>query len=112
MSTSTTLEAPESAMDVLALRIVGPPGRLRDPGQRRGSRSNGLRRHRQSEAESGAAGVRGVEPDLAAEILDDFPGHGQADAGARVSGPLVQALEDHENPFRVLRLDADAVVGK
>src|ERR1700735_2293152 len=112
MSTSTTLEPPLLPMELLVLWVAGPPGRLRDPSQGREFRGHGLRRHRQGEAETRAAGIGGVEPDLAAEILDDLPGHGQADAGARVSGPLVQPLEDHEDPISVLGLDTDTVVGK
>ena len=53
----------------------------------------------------------GVEPDAPAVILDDLAAHRQPDAGARVGLLGVQALEDHEDPLRVLRLDADAVVG-
>src|SRR5204863_7396433 len=34
----------------------------------------------------------------------------QPDAGARTVGPGMQALEEHEYPLGVLRLDADAVV--
>src|ERR1039457_646953 len=46
------------------------------------------------------------------KVLNDLPGHGQADAGTRGGGPLVQALEDDENPVGVLRFDPDAVVGE
>src|SRR5580692_8275231 len=67
-----------------------------------------LRRHGQREQEPGAFGTGGVEPDLPAKVLDNLPGHGQADAGARVGAPVVQALEDNEDPLGVLRLDADA----
>src|SRR5213080_3473306 len=48
-----------------------------------------LGRHGQREQEPRAFGTRRVQPDPAAEILDDLPGHGQADAGARVGAPLV-----------------------
>src|SRR5207245_11000974 len=47
-----------------------------------------------------------------AVILRDLPCNGQADAGTRVGGPLVQALEYHEDPFGVLGLDPDAVVAE
>src|SRR3954469_315877 len=65
----------------------------------------------QSEAERRARAVRvGVQPHAPAVVLDDLAAHGQADAGPLVGGPRVQALEDDEDPVRVLRLDADAVV--
>src|SRR6266566_3790947 len=71
-----------------------------------------LGRHGQREQEPRAFGVSRVEPDPPAKILDDLPGHGEADAGARVGAPLVQALEDHEDPLGVLRFDPDAVVSE
>src|SRR6516164_2824639 len=61
-----------------------------------------LGRHRQREQESRAFGVIRVQPDPPAEILDDLPGHGQADAGTGVGAALMQALEDHEDPVGVL----------
>src|ERR1700722_12417071 len=112
MSTSITWELPQLAMDLLVWSVVGLRGRFGGPGGRREFPGRDLRRCRQGEAEPCAAGVVGVEPDLPAEVLDDLAGHGQADAGARVGGPLVQPLEDHEDALSVLRLDADAVVGK
>src|SRR5580693_8254403 len=63
------------------------------------------------ESEPGAGGDTGVEPDPAAEVIDDLPAHRQADARARVRGPLVQALEDQENAVSILRLDPDSVIG-
>src|SRR6201989_1584187 len=71
-----------------------------------------LGRHGQGEQEPRAFGVARVQPDPPAKVLDDLPGHGQADAGTRVGGPLVQALEDHEDTFGVLGLDPDAVVAE
>src|SRR6266699_5126794 len=71
-----------------------------------------LGRHGQREQEPCPLGVGCVQPDPPAKILDDLPGHGQADAGTWVGGPLVQALEDHEDPFGVLGLDSDAVVAE
>ncbi len=68
--------------------------------------------HRQREQEPRAFGVARVQPDPPAKVLDDLPAHGQADAGTRVSAPLVQALEDHEDPFGVLGLDPHAVVAE
>src|ERR1700685_504489 len=72
----------------------------------------GLGGHRQGEQKARTVGVGRVQPDPAAKVLDDFPGHGQADAGAWVGGPFVQALEDDEDPVGVVRLDSDAVVGE
>src|SRR6185503_8768570 len=66
--------------------------------------------HVQREQEPPAFGVARVQPDPPAKVLDDLPGHGHPDAGARVGGPLVQALEDHEDPFGVVGLDPDTVV--
>src|ERR1700722_13335968 len=68
-----------------------------------------VRRH--GESEPGALGDAGVEPDPAAEVIDDLPAHGQADARSRIRGPLVQALEDQENAVSILRLDPDSVIG-
>src|SRR3984885_9755224 len=68
-----------------------------------------VRRH--GEAEPGALGDAGVEPDPAAEVLDDLPAHRQADARSRVRGPLMQALEDQENAVSILRFDPDSVIG-
>src|SRR5690606_15003341 len=53
---------------------------------------------------------RGLHPDAAAVALDDLSTDGQADAGARVFGAGVQALEDLEDPVLVLGVDADPVV--
>src|ERR1700677_4186978 len=66
----------------------------------------------QREAEPGSLGRGGVQPDAAAEVLDDLAAHGQPDAGARVGAALVEPLEQHEYPLGVLRLDPDAVVGE
>src|SRR5271165_4044089 len=55
-------------------------------------------------------GDSGIEPDPATEVVDDLAAHGQADAGTRICGPLVQPLEDEENAISVLRLDADSVI--
>src|SRR5215471_8112828 len=69
-----------------------------------------LGEHGQGEPETGPCGDRGVEPDPATVILDDLLYHGQAYSGAGVGGLIVQALEDHEDPVRVLRLDPDPIV--
>src|SRR3984957_5320254 len=87
-STSTSLKSSRSA--------IGPLARF-------------VRRH--GEPEPGALGDAGVEPDPAAEVLDDLPAHGQADSRSRARGPLVQSLEDQENAVSILRFDADSVVG-
>src|ERR1035437_9994628 len=42
--------------------------------------------------------------------IDDLLADRQADAGARIPSASVQALEDLENAFEILRIDADAVV--
>src|SRR3984957_4669742 len=99
-STSTSLKSSPSVIGPLArfVRIVRPARLI-----------GGERRH--GEPEPGALGDAGVEPDPAAEVLDDLPAHGQADPRSRVRGPLVQALKDQENAVSILRLDADSVVG-
>jgi hypothetical protein len=51
-----------------------------------------------------------LNPDSSAVALDNFFAHRQADAGARVRVARVQALEDHEDSIRVLRIDTNAVV--
>src|SRR6202008_2103285 len=66
--------------------------------------------HGQGKPEPGAGAGLGIQPDLAAVVLDDLLDHGQADARAGVGRPVVQSLEDHEDPVGVLGLDADAVV--
>src|SRR6476646_1253920 len=68
--------------------------------------------HRKRPAEHRARGHPwcGVEPEPAAMVLDDLLAHRQADAGATVGVPPVQALEDHEDLVLVLLLDADPVV--
>src|SRR5690349_9099827 len=66
----------------------------------------------QSEPETGASGDRGVEPDPATVIFNDFLYHGQAYACAGIGGLVVQALEDHENPVGVLGLDPDPIVAE
>src|SRR6516225_11195680 len=111
MSTSITLESPQSAIGFLVLLVFAVFGlrgleRLQEIG------GHGLLRHGQGEEEPRAAGEGGVEPDPAVEVLDDLPGHGQADASARVGAPLVQPLEDHEDALGVLRLDPDPVVAE
>src|SRR5579875_1367496 len=70
-----------------------------------------LREHRQRETERSALFSAGVQPDPAPEILDDLPAHGQPYTGARIGGPVVQPLEDHEDPVRVFGADPYAVVG-
>src|SRR5215469_9971835 len=55
--------------------------------------------------------ILSVQPDPPAIMLDDPPAHGQADAGAGVCGPVVQALEDAEDTLGVFRRDTDPVVG-
>src|SRR3984957_17075882 len=123
-STSITLESPQSLIGFLVLSVFGLRSRAGIRDERRGvlivrvwdrvGELGGHRflRHRQREAEPRAAGEGGVEPDLAAEVLNDLAGHGQADAGARVRAPLVQPLEDHEDALSVLRLDPDPVVAE
>src|SRR5579871_1317940 len=110
-STSTTLESGQSVIDLLVWQAFGVlivlvvDGFLKLGGHR-------FLRHGQGEVEPRAAGERGVEPDPAAEVVDDLAGHGQADAGARVGAALVQPLEDHEDALGVLRLDPDPVVAE
>jgi hypothetical protein len=42
--------------------------------------------------------------------LHDLLGDGEANAGAGVLMPIVQALKDQEDALEVLRLNADAVI--
>jgi hypothetical protein len=42
--------------------------------------------------------------------FDDLPAYGKSDAGAGVIAAGVQALEDKENAFKILRINANAVV--
>src|SRR5690349_20801745 len=59
-----------------------------------------------------AALVRlGLDPDATAVALDYLLADRKADAGAGILALVVQPLEHHEDAFKVLRLDADAVVG-
>ena len=53
-----------------------------------------------------AAGVMSTP----AVAVDDTLDGGQANAAARILFPRVQALENHENDFRVFRRNANAVV--
>src|SRR6516164_10671340 len=100
MSTSITVGSPLSAIGFLVLSVFGVGvfgvfGRHDPVGSREKRRGllivrdldglqefggHGFLRHRQGEVEPRAAGEGGVEPDPAAEVLDDLPGHGQADA--------------------------------
>src|SRR5262249_55879941 len=68
-------------------------------------------RDRQREIEFGPLMIFSVEPDSAAVMFDDLAAHGQADAGSRVLGPVMQSLEDDEDAVRELGLDSDPVVG-
>src|SRR6476660_5713182 len=67
---------------------------------------------RQGPAEEGPRRLArlGVEPEPTPVVLHDLLAHRQADAGATVGIPAVQALEDHEDLVLVLLVDADAVV--
>src|SRR5215472_4137451 len=65
-----------------------------------------------AEPETGPCGDRGVEPDPAAVILDDLLYHGEAYSGSGIGRLVVQALEDHEDPVGVLRLDPDPIVAE
>src|SRR5215471_19212025 len=121
MSTSITLESPQSAIGFLVLSVFGRREErrgllivrdlegfrelmvrdlegfcelmvrdlegfrelmVRDLEGFREFGGHDFRWHGQGEAEPRAAGEGGVEPDPAAEVVDDLPGHGQADAGA------------------------------
>jgi len=62
------------------------------------------------ETESGPLGRLRIDPDAAAVPFHDLLAEGQADAGAGVLFPTVQALEDDENSLRILGVDANAVV--
>jgi hypothetical protein len=50
------------------------------------------------------------DPDASAVPLYDLLGDGEADAGAGILMPVVQALKDQEDALEVLRLNADAVI--
>src|SRR6201986_3248932 len=108
-STSITLGSSSSVIGFLGDLVVGS---LLVGGLVLGGLVHRLGGHGQGEQEPGAFGVAAVHPYPPAKVLDDLPGHGQPDAGARVGGPLVQALEDHEDPFGVVGLDPDAVVAE
>src|SRR5262245_30500943 len=73
--------------DMFSLRV--PPGYL-------------LVDHWQSETEPAARGHARVQPDPPAVVFDDLAAHREADAGARVVGLVVQALEDHEDAFGIV----------
>src|SRR5215218_961627 len=62
------------------------------------------------EAEPSSAGVRGVDPDAAAVVLDDLLAQRQTDARPAVRLAAVQPLKDHEHLVDELIADADAVV--
>src|SRR5829696_4432294 len=65
-------------------------------------------RNRESER-AAFAGLR-LHPDPSAVPIDDLLADREADAGARVLGLRVEPLEHHEDPFGVLRIEADAIV--
>src|SRR5205814_7648600 len=52
----------------------------------------------------------GFDPDAPPVAIDDLLADRQPDSSSRVLGFVVQALEDHEDAFKVLRVDADALV--
>ena len=55
------------------------------------------------------AGLR-FDPDPAAQSLEHFLADGQADARTLKLFAAVQTLEQNEDPFKVLRLDPQAVI--
>ena len=65
---------------------------------------------RQGEAKSGALPELRLDRDVAAVPLDDLLADRQPDAGAGELFALVQPLEHAEDPFEILRVDAEAVV--
>src|ERR1700754_375596 len=74
-------------------------------------RGRRLLEDRQGEAEDGALARRAGGGDRAVVALDDLAAECEADPGAGVLAARVQALERAEDARRVLRLEADAVVG-
>src|SRR5580698_640746 len=65
----------------------------------------------EGEAEGGSSARRGLlQPDTAAVLLHDTLANRQSNAAARVLITAVQALEESENPLRILRLDSDPIV--
>src|SRR5271165_661226 len=68
-------------------------------------------RYGQREHESCPVSVLRVQPDFPTIMLDNLAAHGEPDAGPGIRRPVMQALEDHEDAVRVLRLDADPGVG-
>src|SRR6266404_2604777 len=68
------------------------------------------RRIRNGETERRAASRCGFHPDASSVPLRDFLANRQPDARARILRLRVQPLKNHENPFVVLRRDADSVV--
>ncbi len=65
---------------------------------------------RQGEEEFRALSWLRFEPDATAVILDDLLARRQADAGARVFVPGVQALKEDEQFAALAGRDADAVI--
>src|SRR5262249_2952456 len=88
-STSTTLVSALSAIGVLVLGECG-----------------------QGEPETRPCSDRGVEPDPATVILDDFLDHGETYSRAGIGRLVVQALEDHEDPVGVRGPDPDPIVAE
>src|SRR5712691_7249283 len=64
----------------------------------------------ESEMKSSSFSGFGFKPNLSAVTFDDFFAERQADAGARIFVPRVEALEEHENAFKILRGNANAVI--
>src|SRR5688572_204237 len=65
---------------------------------------------RQSEEERGTFFEFRFEPDTAAVTFDDLFAYRQTDPGARVLFARVQPLKDAEDPIRILRRNANAVI--
>src|SRR5450432_4866121 len=65
---------------------------------------------RQREAECASFSGPGVYPDPSAVPIDDLLANREPDTGTGVFSLVMQALEHHENPVRILLIEADAVV--
>ena len=50
------------------------------------------------------------DPDAAPVAFDDFLAYRQSYTSSRVLFASMKALKDHENAFKVLRLDSDAII--
>src|SRR4051812_22735710 len=65
---------------------------------------------RNGKAKGRALSRNRFDPDASAVAFDDFLAYGQTYTSSRVLFASMKALEDHENAFKVLRLNSDAII--